>query len=105
MRAGAGKGAPSSPCLRALNAGGPPRDLLPLHFASYLYADAHTDVPPALWSLPSFLAHLYLSHARRSQEFCTPVARRQKIDAVTEEDLLLYVLLSSNLALGYSVIL
>ena len=33
------------------------------------------------------------------------MARRQKIDAVTEEDLLLYVLLSSNLALGYSVIL
>ena len=40
---------------------------------------------------------------RRVQD-CTPVCGR-KIDAVTEEDLLLYVLLSSNLALGYSVIL
>lgn len=45
----------------------------------------------------------HLPHVRRAQD-CTPVCGR-KIDAVTEEDLLLYVLLSSNLALGYSVIL
>ena len=45
----------------------------------------------------------HLPHGQRVQD-CTPVCGR-KIDAVTEEDLLLYVLLSSNLALGYSVIL
>ena len=48
-------------------------------------------------------AHTCLTYGRRAQD-CTPVCGR-KIDAVTEEDLLLYVLLSSNLALGYSTIL
>ena len=42
-------------------------------------------------------------NGRRAQDYTPPCGR--KIDAVTEEDLLLYVLLSSNLALGYSEIL
>ena len=89
MRAGTAKGAPLSACVRV-------RVRVVFPVCTRL---------PACSLRPHACPHScsHLPHVRRAQD-CTPVCGR-KIDAVTEEDLLLYVLLSSNLALGYSMIL
>ena len=98
MRAGAAQGAPLSACVRVRV----PVVSLPCACPAIYYADTRQ---PACSLRPHACPHScsHLPHVRRAQN-CTPVCGR-KIDAVTEEDLLLYVLLSSNLALGYSVIL
>ena len=72
----------------------------------HIYTQTRAGSPWHGACLQLLLAYTRRTRARRAQDFCTPAAsRRGRLDAVTEEDLLLYVLLSSNLALGYSVIL